>query len=247
MNIVYITLICLIIYYSWTTLNESFLVVGYNDNIVPKYTIKNLFNEETILIDSQFSSVSSDNNFNIKSFKLFNSSISFPFVNRFKILLLEFLKLIPRVNKDKISLGDFNNIYYLDDTSGNRIFILNVNLQDQSVFTSRNIKVKFIVNNIKLFIDLNSNYLLSIDPVQLTKNSSIVSATLDKNGYANFNIPGINDLERFYINNQLYLTDPFITSNNYMTITQNMKQAFDKSLIKHNTQKIDYNSVGSIL
>jgi hypothetical protein len=236
-NIVYIFLICLIVYYFSDVFKETFLVVGYNDSIIPNYTIKNLFDEETKLLDSEFSNLSLDHNFNIKSFTLFNTNIPFPFTNQFKILLLSFLKTVPRINKHILTLGDFNNIYYNDDSLGNRIFILNVNIQDSTKFTSRNIKVKFLVNNIRTFTtsDQNSNYLPTFDPNLLDKYSSLLGVILDKNGYANFTMTGIDESDpNFYlIYNQLYLMDPFITSNIDMIITKDMKTSFYKSLAYH--------------
>jgi len=248
MNLVYIFLICLIVYYLYSTFNETFLVVGYNNSIIPNYTIKNLFDEETKLLDSEFSNLSLDRNFNVKSFTLFNTSIPFPFTNQFQKLLLSFLKTVPRINKHKITLGDFNNIYYNDDSLGNRIFVLNINLQDSTTFTSRNIKVKFVINNIKKFLDQDSNYLSTFDATLLEKYCSIVGIVLDKNGYAKFTMPGVDrfDPNFHHINNQLYLMDPFITSNSDMTITKNMKQAFYKSLAEHQQREVPIsNSVGS--
>ena len=110
-NLVYIFLICLVVYYLYSTFKETFLIVGYNNSIVPNYTINNLFDEETKLLDSQFSDLSLDRNFNIKSFTLFNTNISFPFTNQFQKLLLSFLKTVPRINKHKITLSNFNNIF----------------------------------------------------------------------------------------------------------------------------------------
>jgi hypothetical protein len=256
MTVLYIFLICLITYFIYSTFKETFLVVGYNDSIIPNYTIKNLFDEETKLLDSQFSDLSFDHNFNVKSFTLFNTNIPFPFTNQFQKLLLSFLKTVPRINKHKITLGDFNNIYYNDDFLGNRIFILNVNLQDSTTFTSRNIKVKFIINNIKKFIDLDSNYLSTFDPYLLDKYTSLAGIILDKNGYAKFNMIGIDksDPNFYLIYNQLYLMDPFVTIGNDMIITQDMKQTFYKSLAEHqqfvsgNTNSkgiFNANSVGS--
>ena len=244
-NLVYIFLICLIIYYLYSTFKETFLVVGYNDSIIPNYTIKNLFDEETKLLDSQFSDFSLDHNFNIKSFTLFNTNIPFPFTNQFQKLLLSFLKTVPRINKHNITLGDFNNIYYNDDLFGNRIFILNVNIQDSTTFTSRNIKVKFVINNINSFLDKNSNYLPTFDPTLLDKYCSLLGIILDKNGYAKFTMTGVDQSDpNFYlIHNQLYLMDPFITYGNDMQITEDMKQKFYKSLEQHQ-QLIKTNSIG---
>lgn len=249
-NLVYIFLICLIVYYLYSAFKETFLVVGYNNSIVPNYTIKNLFDEETKLLDSEFSDLLLDRNFNVKSFNLFNTSIPFPFTNQFQKLLLSFLKTVPRINKHTLTLGDINNIYYNDDSLGNRIFILNVNIQDSTKFTSRNIKVKFVVNNIRTFTtsDQNSNYLPTFDPALLEKHCSIVGIILDKNGYAKFTMNGVDksDPNFYLINNQLYLMDPFITSNLDMTITRDMKQEFYKSLAEHQQREIsNSNSVGS--
>lgn len=247
-NSVYIFLICLIFYYLYSIFIETFLVVGYNNSIVPNYTIKNLFDEETKLLDSELSDLSLDHNFNIKSFTLLNTNIPFPFANQFQKLLLSFLKTVPRINKHKITLGNFNNIYY-NDSLGNRIFILNVNLQDSTKFTSRNIKVKFVINNISVFTDKKSNYLSTFDNSLLNKYCSLTGIILDKNSYAKFNMNGIDKFDpNFYlINNQLYLTDPFITSKLDMTITQDMKQVFYKSLAEHQQKDklFNYNSIGS--
>lgn len=249
-NLVYIFLICLIVYYLYSSFKETFLVVGHNNSIVPNYTIKNLFDEETKLLDSEFSDLSLDRNFNIKSFTLINTNIPFPFTNQFQKLLLISLKTVPRINKHILTLGDFNNIYYNDDSLGNRIFILNVNIQDSTKFTSRNIKVKFVVNNIRAFTtsDQNSNYLPTFDPTLLEKYCSIVGIMLDKNGYAKFSMNGIDksDPNFYLITNQLYLMDPFITSKLDMTITQDMKQSFYKSLAEHQQREVQiYNFVGS--
>ena len=247
-NLVYIFLICLVIYYLYSTFKETFLVVGYNNSIVPNYTINNLFDEETKLLDSQFSDLSLDHNFNIKSFTLFNTNIPFPFINQFQKLLLSFLKTVPLINKHKITLSDFNNIYY-NDSLGNRIFILNVNLQDSTKFTSRNIKVKFVINNISAFIDQKSNYLSTFDPSLLDKYCSLIGIMLDKNGYAKFIMNGVDRFDpNFYlINNQLYLMDPFITSKLDMIITQDMKQAFlaEHQQITSGNKLLNSNSVGS--
>jgi hypothetical protein len=237
MTVLYIFLICLITYYIYSTFKETFLVVGYNDSIIPNYTIKNLFDEETKILDAQFSNLSFDHNFNVKSFTLLNTNIPFPFTNQFQKLLLSFLKTVPRLNTHKITLGDFNNIYFNDDFLGNRIFILNVNVQDSTTFTSRNIKVKFIVNNISAFTtdDKKSNYLSTFDSTLLDKYTSLVGIILDKNGYAKFNMTGIDksDPNFYLIYNQLYLMDPFVTIGNDMIITQDMKQKFYKSLADH--------------
>lgn len=252
MNIIVITFIIIVIYYLLTVHQESFLVVGYNNPTIPHYTIKNIFDEETKLLDKEFSENSADHSlFNTKLFTLFNNSITFPFTNQFQKLILEFLKNTPRTSKDKISLGDFNMIYYLDDTLGNRIFILNVNIQDNTTFTSRNVKVKLLVTNIKLFYDFKtSNYLL-FDHNLLENNCSVLSIILDKNSYANFTIKGIDQLNdtHYSINNMMFLLDPFITSGNDMAITENMKTTFEKSLLDHQQIKprkvLSTNSVGS--
>lgn len=243
-------LICLTIYYIWFTPKETFLVVGYNNSIVPKYTITNLFDEETKLLDSQFLYLSHDNNFNTKSFKLFNTNIPFPFTNQFEKVLLLFLKTVPRINKHKITLGNFNNIYS-NDNLNTRIFILNVNLQDSTMFTSRNIKIKFVVNNIDQFTvgNDNTNYLPTLDPSLLDKQCSLLGVSLDKNSYKKFSMVGIDksDPNLYLINNQLSLMDPFITSNTDMIITENMKHTFYKSLAQQINSKSISNSnyVGS--
>lgn len=247
-NLIIFFLLCLTIYYFYFTFKENFLVVGHNNSIIPNYTIKNLFDEETKLLVSQFSNLSLDSNFNTKLFNLFNTNIPFPFTDQFQKLLLTFLKTIPRLSKHVITLGDFNNIYYDDDSLGNRIFILNVNIQDSTTFTSRNIKVKFVVNNISAFTQ-NSNYLSTFDNNLLDKYSSLLGVILDKNGYANFTITGIDQSDpNFYlITNQLYLMDPFVTSNTDMIITQSMKKFFDKSLAEHQQKDklVNSNFIGS--
>ena len=234
MSIVFVLLLTLfIIYFILDFKYETFLVVGYNNSVVPNYTIKNIFDNESELLNSQFSNLSIDKDFNTKSFTLFNTYLEFPFTTQFNKLIMTTIKTI---SKHKISLGDFNNIYYLDDLLGNRFFILNVDLRDSVIFTSRNIKVKIVVHNINSFIDQNSptkNYIPLSSTLSL--NSSVIGITLDKNGYVDSTMLGIDksDPNFYLINNNLHLMDPFITSGIDMIITPDMKKTFSKSLAEH--------------
>lgn len=230
MNTMYVLLfiifiILFIIFFVFNFKYETFLVVGYNDSIVPNYTIKNTFDDASELLNSQFSNLSTDKDFNTEFFTLFNTYLEFPFTTQFNKLILTTLE---KIDKDKISLGDFNNIYYLDDQFGNRLFIFNVDLRDSVGLTSRNIKVKIIIHNIKLFIDQNSS-------TNSSTNSSLLGITLDKNGYANSTMLGIDksDPNFYLIKNNLHLMDPFITSGIDMIITPEMKKTFYKSLAEH--------------
>lgn len=254
MNVIVIFLILIIVYYGYQNLynnfNENFLVVGYNNPLILDYKIHNLFDDETVVLDTQFFDASIDKNFDTKNYILFNTNLPFPFTNQFQKLLLSFLKTIPRISNNKISLGDFNNIIYKNTADGSdRIFILNVNIQDNTKFTSRNIKVKFVVSQINLFLD-PINYLSSFNPKLMNDNCKLTGVKLDKNGYAKFNMKGVDKLNpNFYlIDNTLHLLDPFVTVGSDMIITKEMKEAFDISLAQHqdksNSKKFS-NSVGS--
>lgn len=254
MNVIVIFLILITVYYMYNTINENFLVVGYNNSLVLDYKISNLFDDETVILDTQFANASVDKNFDTKNYMLFNNSIPFPFTSQFQKLLLVFLKSIPRISNNKISLGDFNNITYQNNGS-DRIFILNVNIQDNTNFTSRNVKVKFLVGQIKLFLDpITESYLPSFNPKLINNNCTLMGITLDKNGYAKFNMKGVDKLDsNFYlIDNTLHLLDPFVTIGNDMIITKKMKDSFNISLAQHHEYSLgksksilNSNSVGS--
>lgn len=219
---------------------EDFSVVGYNAEFIPNNSLNISFYEKMTSLNKEFFKQSIDNNFDKSNFTLYNNSLSFPFTSKFSSLLLDFIKKTPQISSHKIAAGIFNNIYYYDDKLNNRFFILNVNLNDTTDFTVRNVKVKYKVKNIALFLTPSKAYYTSYSIPLLDSNCSILGVTLDSNNFASYNMPGIDNLNPtslYLIENKLHLLNPFLTAGGEMVITQKMKKDYNKKIANINRSK----------
>lgn len=241
--VIFITCYCI---FTTCGAHEYFTIVAYNTAYIPKYTIPNLFDIETVQIQKKLFKASIDHDIDTtitqtisasspKIYSLYNNNLLFPFSNQFKKLIEDFLKI--HLTTDKLQISDPRNIYWKND-SYDRIFIFHTSMRNIDNFTSKNLIVKIKVKNIGEFFENNSlEYSSRIHPQHILDNSIILNISLDTTNFttriSTFNGIDTYKPNHYEIQNHLSLLDPFYTSGNSMIITKDMKDKFDISLQQH--------------
>lgn len=213
---------------------ENFEIVGYNNSNIPKYIIKNLYDTESDNLEVLFNKISKDKMTDTSDFILYSNYIEFPFNNIIKSFLSNYLT---KIIGDKIQINTNINNMYWKDINQDRIFIFNINMINNTHFTTRQLKVKIIIHNIKNFIKSKNiqDYATDVNPQLLINAIDILSINLASDNYKTSTLIGIDQLNpNFYIiKNNLFLMDPFLTSGKDAIITDTMKKNFELSLIEH--------------
>ena len=233
MNYIYFIIIAILIYLNYNTWQtEKFTVVGYNASYIAKNPLPNTFNIETLNLQSQLIKSSIDKDIDTKQYTLYNNNLFFPFKEKFKQLISEFLQ---KITNDKIVISDPTNIYWTDYNL-DRTFIFNVNMSNTTNFISRILIIKIKVLNITQFFEPGTlNYTLNINQQAILNNTEILHVSLAKTNALQSSIQGIDSSNptQYEIQNALHLLQPFYTSGYDMIITPTMQYDFDKSLTEH--------------
>lgn len=201
-------------------------VVAFNNDSVPQNPIKTIDSIQNDTLNKIFS-IATPIDID-QTFVLYNDNITFPLNNLFKSLALEYFnKNAPQFSKDKIYIAnDMNNIYYKKYTNINTLYISNFNLTNpKNLFTK----------NIKMGVDYNEQngqgQVLFMKLDTLPDNEILSTDSIDK-----------LQPDYYTLKNNMFLMDPWITSNNSMTISDIYINNFNKVLKEKNKQLLSLTS-----
>lgn len=236
-TILWFVLILICLYFFKAIVQENFEIVGFNDNTIPDYKIKNIYDTETEKLTSILKSLFKDNDMTKTGYTIYGKYLDFPFANVIKHMIADFLKTnVSIFAKDKLEVNSNINDLYWKDVGNDRLFIFNVNLLNNTHFLTRTINVKIMIQNIKSFLN-GENYRTDVPSATLTNSIKILSIMLGTSNYIKdfIGFSGVDTLEpvQYNIENTLHLMDPFITSGNQMVITPTMMSRFSVTLDDH--------------
>ena len=248
MDIFIILIICIVIFVLYTN-RENLTIVGYNNIDVPENPLSIPYFMNSKAIGKSLKNLLPDDNVNWTGYNIHNDLLPFPFKEGLQKILTDYLKNnIIQLKNDNLEItSNFSNIHWKDD-GNDRIFIFNAHLINNTVFTSRNLRVKIKIKMINNFlIDDNpniqftfqTNYRDNIDISLLLAAVDILSIRLESDVYPIDPINGIDALQpNFYlIKNELSLMYPYSTSKKESTVTEDMKIKF-KSIIEEHAKRL---------
>jgi hypothetical protein len=244
-----IILICIIVFLVYTlSYKEHLNTVGYNNTDIPDNPLTIPYFMNTKAISNSLQTILPDNNIDWSTYNIHNDLLPFPFNIGLTKMLVDYLKNnIVELKNDNLEITpDFSNIHWKDD-GDDRIFIFNAHLINNTVFVSRNLRVKIRIKMIKNFLKNNQNIQFAVDtdyqdtiPYSLLSSSiNILSIRLESEVYPTESIHGIDALEPtfFLIKNELSLMYPYATSRKESAITEIMKIKF-KSIIEEHAKRL---------
>jgi hypothetical protein len=223
----------------WMIGVKDTFVVAFNNDSVPKNPIKTIDNIQNDTLNKIFSiatPIDTD-----QTFALYNDNITFPLNKLFKSLALEYFnKNSPQFSKDKIYISnDMNNIYYKGQVSppndetkvqgGSILYICNFNLTNPKNLFTKNIKMGVSYNEQNgrgevLFMKLD------------TLPDTLLTDSIDK-----------LQPDYYTLKNNMFLMDPWITSNNSMTISDVYINNFNKVLKEKNKLLLNLTAVNGLI
>lgn len=239
-DIIFISILLLILFWLFYKKYDNFTIYSYNasdiqDTFPSQLEIET--NKIKILLDNEFKQ---NQDFNLDkidktTFQKFSFYENFIFEKKFKEICINKLKenlSKDFLNIDLISTKEFNNIYW-KDISNNRHYIFDITIFSKNYGFTRIFSVYLILNNINNYLLDNGEYIPNLN----LDNLDITIKYIKENQYNLENLkllPGDPLFDYFEIKNKLYLTDPFITSNKDMQITEDLKKSFEEVLTKKN-------------
>jgi hypothetical protein len=248
MDIFIILIICIVIVIFLTN-KETLTIVGYNNIDVPENPLSIPYFMDSKAISKSLKSILRDDNVHWSGYNIHNDLLPFPFKEGLRKILTDYLKNnIIQLKNDNLEItSNFSNIHWKDD-GNDRIFIFNIHLINNTVFISRNLRVKIKIKMIKDFLKddnpniqftFQTNYKDNIDIPLLSSAIDILSIRLESDVYPVDTIDGVDALQpTFYlIKNELSLMYPYSTSKKESTITEDMKIKF-KSIIEEHAKRL---------
>jgi hypothetical protein len=216
------------ILYQYNFFTDFFTVVSYNSyniNEGDKSPYIILLKELSLTFNNYNNKNLDINGFDTSKFILLNNNLHFDYNNLFKDQTLVFLKQF--FPEQKITIQELSDIFI--DFNGNYIFTANINTQLAN--HKIQIKASYLYQQIPIvFLGVK---LLGFDLEQQT-------------------IKGIDALypNKYQIKNNLYLTDPFLTSGKDLYISDEMTKTFTDKLLDQRKQAqllstITYNEFNS--
>ena len=205
-------------------------VVAFNNDSVPENPIKTIDSIQNDTLNKIFS-IATPIDID-QTFVLYNDNITFPLNNLFKSLALEYInKNGPQFSKDKMYISnDINNIYYKKDFDST-LYICNFNLTNPKNLFTKNIKMGLSYNEQNsrgqvLFMKLDT----------LPDNKILSTDSIDK-----------LQPDYYTLKNNMFLMEPWITSNDSMTISDVYINNFNKVLKEKNKQLLNLTAVNGLI
>jgi hypothetical protein len=242
-DILYISLILILIYWFYSIFYENFTVYTYNSFYI-KDESKSPLEIETEKIQKILNNNFINNTeydlkiFDKTSFKKISFYENFMYEKNFKEIVLN--KLTELLSSDFPNIGlssskELENIYW-KDISSNRHFIFDITVSSQKYGFTRVFSIYLILNNINNYLFDNGKYIpgIIINNSDISIKYIIENITKQTEKLLQGTVYGVPD-QYYKIQNELNLLDPFITSGKSMQITDEIKQNFEKVLQEKTT------------